>query len=149
MAPAGALAYIHRHRARFLGELKEFVRFPTVSAQPRHAADMQRCASWLAAHLRGIGLEHASVVKTRLHPLVYAESRREPGRQTVLIYGHYDVQPPDPLKEWRSPPFDPVVSGGNLPAERLQPRPQWEPFEWDPCEPFGHPPPPRGPRPPA
>jgi acetylornithine deacetylase/succinyl-diaminopimelate desuccinylase-like protein len=114
MSPAGALAYIERYRARFLSELKEFVRFPTVSAQPRHAADLQRCASWLAAHLRGIGLSQVSVVKTRLHPLVYAESRQEPGRQTVLIYGHYDVQPADPLPEWRSPPFDPVVSGGNL-----------------------------------
>lgn len=114
MSTSGAIAYIERHRPRFLGELKEFVRFPTVSAQPRHAADLQRCASWLAAHLRGIGLSRVNVVKTALHPLVYAESRREPGRQTVLIYGHYDVQPPDPLHEWRSPPFDPVVSGGNL-----------------------------------
>src|SRR5258708_20556087 len=96
MAPAGALAYIDRHRARFLGELKEFVRFPTVSAQPRHAADLQRCASWLAAHLRGIGLKHASVVKTRLHPLVYAESRRQPALQTVLFYRPSHAPPPSP-----------------------------------------------------
>jgi acetylornithine deacetylase/succinyl-diaminopimelate desuccinylase-like protein len=114
MSPAAALAYLDRHRARFLEELKEFVRFPTVSAQPRHAADLQRCASWLAAHLRGIGLTRVNVVKTNRHPLVYAESRREPGRQTVLIYGHYDVQPADPIHEWRSPPFDPVVLDGNL-----------------------------------
>jgi acetylornithine deacetylase/succinyl-diaminopimelate desuccinylase-like protein len=114
MFPAGALAYLDRHRARFLDELKEFVRFPTVSAQPGHRADLQRCASWLAAHLRGIGLHHVRVVKTKGHPLVYAESRPEPGKQTVLIYGHYDVQPPDPLHEWRSPPFEPVVSSGNL-----------------------------------
>jgi acetylornithine deacetylase/succinyl-diaminopimelate desuccinylase-like protein len=114
MSPAGALAYLDRHRTRFLGELKEFVRFPSVSAQPYHAADLQRCASWLAAHLRGIGLGPVRVVKTRRHPLVYGESRPEPGRQTVLIYGHYDVQPADPLHEWRSPPFDPVVSRGNL-----------------------------------
>src|ERR1700722_13113471 len=104
MSPAGALAYLDRHRARFLEELKEFVRFPTVSAQPRHAADLQRCASWLAAHLRGIGLTKVNVVKTNRHPLVYAESRLEPGRPTVLIYGHYDVQPADPIHEWRSPP---------------------------------------------
>jgi len=114
MSPAGALAYLNRHRTRFLDELKEFVRFPTVGAQPRHAADLRRCASWLAAHLRGIGLSDVRMVNTRLHPLVYAESRHEPGRQTVLIYGHYDVQPPEPLQEWRSPPFDPVVSGGNI-----------------------------------
>jgi acetylornithine deacetylase/succinyl-diaminopimelate desuccinylase-like protein len=114
MSPAGALAYLDRHRAQFLEELKEFVRFPTVSAQPRHAADLQRCASWLAAHLRGIGLTKVNVVKTNRHPVVYAESRPEPGRQTVLIYGHYDVQPADPIHEWRSPPFDPVVSNGNL-----------------------------------
>jgi acetylornithine deacetylase/succinyl-diaminopimelate desuccinylase-like protein len=114
MPPAGALAYAVRHRARFLDELKEFVRFPTVSAQPGHAADMHQCAAWLAAHLRRIGLSHVSVIKTRLHPIVYAQTPRDPSKPTVLIYGHYDVQPPDPLHEWRSPPFEPVVADGNL-----------------------------------
>jgi acetylornithine deacetylase/succinyl-diaminopimelate desuccinylase-like protein len=108
------MAYLNRNRTRFLAELKEFVRFPTVSAQPHRARDLERCASWLAAHLRGMGLTRVNVVKTRLHPLVYAESHLDPTRQTVLIYGHYDVQPADPLGEWRSPPFEPVVSEGNL-----------------------------------
>jgi acetylornithine deacetylase/succinyl-diaminopimelate desuccinylase-like protein len=114
MSPGGALAYLDRHRARFLDELKEFVRFQTVSAQPRHATEMNRCAAWLGSQLRRIGLSHVSVIKTRLHPLVYAETGRDPTRQTVLIYGHYDVQPADPLHEWRSPPFEPVVANGNL-----------------------------------
>ena len=106
--------YAQANRSRFLTELKEFVRFPTVSAQPRHADDLKRCASWLAHHLRQIGLEHVSVVATPRHPLVYADWRRAPGRPTVLIYGHYDVQPADPLGEWRSPPFEPTVRGTDL-----------------------------------
>src|SRR5262249_13602404 len=105
MSPADRpLDYANAHRGRFLAELMEFVRFPTVSAQPEHAADLGRCAAWLADHLRGIGLEHVRVVPTRRHPLVYADWLRAPGRPTVLIYGHYDVQPVDPLSEWASPP---------------------------------------------
>src|SRR5262249_27890092 len=108
------LAYAHTHRQRFVTELKDFVRFPSVSAQPKHDGDLKRCAAWLANHLRRIGLEHVDIVPTPRHPLVYAEWRRAPERPTVLIYGHYDVQPADPLHEWRSPPFEPVVHGNNL-----------------------------------
>lgn len=108
------LRYARANEARFLSELREFVRFPSVSAQPRHAADVRRCADWLAAHLSRVGLEHARVIPTARHPVVYADWLRAPGRPTVLIYGHYDVQPVDPLGEWRTPPFEPTVRGRNL-----------------------------------
>jgi acetylornithine deacetylase/succinyl-diaminopimelate desuccinylase-like protein len=108
------LAYAQSHRQRFITELKDFVRFPSVSAQPKHNSDMHKCAAWLANHLQRIGLEHIDIISTPRHPLVYAEWRRAPGRPTVLIYGHYDVQPADPLHEWRSPPFEPVIHGNNL-----------------------------------
>jgi acetylornithine deacetylase/succinyl-diaminopimelate desuccinylase-like protein len=114
MKPLRALAYARRHRSRFVAELKEFVRFPSVSNQPRHAPDIQRCASWLAAHLRRIGLEHVRIVPTSRHPIVYATWQHARGRPTVLVYGHYDVQPAEPLREWRTPPFEPVVRDNNL-----------------------------------
>jgi acetylornithine deacetylase/succinyl-diaminopimelate desuccinylase-like protein len=113
-SPDDALAYARRHRSRFLAELKDFVRFPTVSSQPAHAGDLKKCAAWLASHLRRIGLERVRVVPTRGHPIVYAAWQRAPGAPTVLVYGHYDVLPADPLQEWRSPPFEPVARGGNL-----------------------------------
>ncbi len=114
MSVSSALAYARAHRRRFLTELVDFVRFPTVSAQPKHAADIQKCATWLADHLRQIGLERVRIIQTRGHPLVYGAWTRAPGCPTVLIYGHYDVQPADPLAEWRSPPFEPAIRGGNL-----------------------------------
>ncbi len=106
--------YARNNRRRFLAELQDFVRIPSVSAQPQHAADVKRCAAWLANHLRGIGLEHARVIETARHPIVYADWLRAPGRPTILVYGHYDVQPPEPLNEWRTPPFEPTVRGQNL-----------------------------------
>jgi acetylornithine deacetylase/succinyl-diaminopimelate desuccinylase-like protein len=114
MPVSAALTYAKEHRPQFLAELKDFIRFPAVSAQPKHADDMKKCATWLARHLEKIGLERVKVVPTRQHPVVYAEWRHAPSRPTVLIYGHYDVQPPDPLNEWRSPPFDPVVRGKDV-----------------------------------
>jgi acetylornithine deacetylase/succinyl-diaminopimelate desuccinylase-like protein len=109
-----ALAYARRHRPRFITELKEFVRFPSVSNQPQHARDVRKCASWLAAHLRRIGLEHVLIVPTRRHPIVYATWQHTRGCPTLLIYGHYDVQPAEPLEQWRTPPFEPVVEHNNL-----------------------------------
>lgn len=103
-----------RARARFVSELAEFIRFPSVSAQPVHAKDIQRCAAWLADHLRAVGLEHVEVVRTARHPIVTADWLNAPGRSTLLIYGHYDVQPPEPLDEWKSPPFEPAIRGDYL-----------------------------------
>jgi acetylornithine deacetylase/succinyl-diaminopimelate desuccinylase-like protein len=114
MKPLRAIAYARRQRPRFVAELKEFVRFPTVSSQPRYSRDFQRCAKWLASHLTRIGLEQVRVVPTRYHPIVYAASRQAPGRPTILIYGHYDVQPVEPLDQWKNPPFVPIVKDGKL-----------------------------------
>ena len=114
MNPLRAVAYARRNRPRFVEELKQFVRFPTVSNQPKHARDLRRCASWLAAHLQRIGLESVRVIRTRRHPIVYASWQHAQHRPTLLIYGHYDVQPPEPLSEWSTPPFRPVVRDNNL-----------------------------------
>lgn len=111
---AAPLAYAQAHRSRAVAELQDLVRFPSVSAQPQHAADVRRCAAWLAAHLQRVGLEGVRVIPTPRHPLVYAEWRHAPQRPTVLIYGHYDVQPADPLAAWDTPPFAAVVRGDNL-----------------------------------
>jgi len=106
--------YARAHRARFLAELKRLVRFPSVSAQSKHAGDVRACAEWLAGHLKGIGMQGVRVIATPRHPIVYAEWMGARGRPTVLIYGHYDVQPPDPLQEWTTPPFEPTVRNGYL-----------------------------------
>lgn len=108
------LSYIALNQSRFLSELAEFVRFPTVAGQMEHASDMNACAAWLAKHLRSIGLECVEVISTAGHPIVYAEWPYRGNAPTVLIYGHYDVQPADPLSEWKSPPFEPIVRGSNL-----------------------------------
>ena len=108
------LKYAGQHRNRFLQELKDFVIFPTVSAQAHHRQDLKRCAAWLADHLRKVGLENVRVIQTNRHPIVYADWKRAAGRPTVLIYGHYDVQPAEPLDKWHSPPFEPTVRGDDI-----------------------------------
>jgi acetylornithine deacetylase/succinyl-diaminopimelate desuccinylase-like protein len=114
MSVALALAYARAHRRRSLSELKEFVRFPSISAQPRYAEDIKKCAHWLANDLRRIGFDDVKVITTRQHPLVHAAWSGAAGRPTVLIYGHYDVQPADPIGEWHSPPFEPTIRGNDL-----------------------------------
>jgi acetylornithine deacetylase/succinyl-diaminopimelate desuccinylase-like protein len=109
-----ALAYARRNRPRFEAELGAFIRFASVSAQPRHGGDTAKCAAWLANHLHAVGLEQVQVISTPRHPIVYASWRHAPGNPTVLVYGHYDVQPAEPLKEWRSPPFEPVIRGDDV-----------------------------------
>lgn len=109
-----ATAYAAAQRERFVDELAELVRFPTVSTHPRHAPALAACARWLATHLGRLGLEHVQVMETSRHPLVYADWLRRPGKPTVLIYGHYDVQPVDPLAAWITPPFEPVIRDGAL-----------------------------------
>jgi acetylornithine deacetylase/succinyl-diaminopimelate desuccinylase-like protein len=111
---ARLLAYTRTHRSQFLDELVRFVRFPSVSSQLQHRDDLRNCAAWLAGHLCQIGLEHVQVISTSRHPIVYADWLHAPGRSVILVYGHYDVQPVDPLSEWSSPPFDPQVRNGNL-----------------------------------
>lgn len=106
--------YLEQHRDRFVDDLKAALRIPSVSAQPEHREDVERCAEHLAAHLRGLGLTRVEVVPTAGHPVVYAEWLGAPGRPTALLYGHYDVQPPEPLELWRTPPFEPTLSDGKL-----------------------------------
>lgn len=99
-------SYIDTHRERFLGELIELLRIPSISADPAHKADVERAAQWLLAHLRALGLE-AELWPTEGHPVVYGQWLGAPEGPTVLCYGHYDVQPPDPLDLWQSPPSSP------------------------------------------
>ena len=106
--------YLDEHRDRFIEDLKAALRIPSVSAQPAHRDDVRRCAEHVAAHLRAIGMTRAEVVATAGHPVVYAEWLGAPGRPTAILYEHYDVQPPEPLELWTTPPFEPVVRDGKL-----------------------------------
>jgi acetylornithine deacetylase/succinyl-diaminopimelate desuccinylase-like protein len=106
--------YVAQNEGRFLDELKELLRIPSVSTLPDHNADTTRAAQYCASKMKLAGLENIEVVKTARHPLVYADWLRAPGKPTVLCYGHFDVQPPDPLELWESPPFEPAERNGNL-----------------------------------
>ncbi len=106
--------YIESCRDQHLAELCEFLRIPSVSAKSEHKPDIERAARWVAAKLTSAGFKTVQIVPTNLHPLVYAESLEAPGKPTVLFYGHYDVQPAEPLDLWTSPAFDPTVRDGNL-----------------------------------
>jgi acetylornithine deacetylase/succinyl-diaminopimelate desuccinylase-like protein len=103
-------------RSRWLNQLAELIAFPTISTQPKHRRDMHACCQWLARHLAEIGLQHVQVLPglNGGHPSVYADWLQAPGRPTLLLYGHYDVQPVDPLHAWQSPPFTATIRGGNL-----------------------------------
>jgi acetylornithine deacetylase/succinyl-diaminopimelate desuccinylase-like protein len=114
MHPVRALKYARARRAGFVSELKEFLRFPTVSSEPQRADDIMRCARWLARHLQGIGMERAQIIPTRGNPLVFASWEHATGKPTLLIYGHYDVVPVGSPQQWRIPPFTPTVRGENL-----------------------------------
>lgn len=110
-----AFEYAESHYEDYLSELKELLRIPSVSTLPEHKDDIRRAAEWLRDHLLSIGMARAEVMPTGGHPFVYAEwLEAGDDAPTVLIYGHYDVQPPDPLDEWVSPPFEPVERDGNL-----------------------------------
>jgi acetylornithine deacetylase/succinyl-diaminopimelate desuccinylase-like protein len=111
---SSAVAYAQKNHPRFLSELKDLLRIPSVSTAPEHAADCRRAAETLTAELNRIGMENARIIETAGHPLVYADWLHASGKPTVLAYGHYDVQPPDPLDEWHSPPFEPIERDGNL-----------------------------------
>jgi acetylornithine deacetylase/succinyl-diaminopimelate desuccinylase-like protein len=112
-----ALDYARSHHDEFLVELKQFLRIPSVSTQAEHKPDVERAAVWLRDRLLSAGFSEARVMPTAGHPVVYAE-RMDAGRDasTVLIYGHYDVQPPDPLDLWDTPPFEPTIVGDEIVA---------------------------------
>ncbi len=109
-----ALEYAQQNKARFTEELIDLVRIPSISTTPAHRPDIQRAAEWIAGQLKAIGFE-TRLYETPGHPLVYAEwLAAGPDAPTVLIYGHYDVQPVEPLSEWLTPPFEPTVRDGDL-----------------------------------
>jgi acetylornithine deacetylase/succinyl-diaminopimelate desuccinylase-like protein len=107
-------AFVQTNQPRFLDELKDFLRIPSISTLPEHAADVQRAAQFVADGLKAAGLENIEIIPTKRHPLIYADWLHAPGKPTVLCYGHYDVQPADPLELWTSPPFEPSVRDGNI-----------------------------------
>ena len=111
---AAAIAHARTHRERAVTELCELLRFPSVSSQPDQAADVRACAEWLAGRLRRIGRPRVEIVPTPRHPLVVGEWCGAPGRPHLLVYGHYDVQPVEPLELWTSPPFTPTVRDGRV-----------------------------------
>lgn len=110
----GTDTFVEQNRDRLLDELKDFLRIPSVSTLPEHRDDIERAAQFVAESLRHAGMENVEVIPTGKHPLVYADWMHAPGKPTVLCYGHYDVQPADPLELWNSPPFEPTVRDGNI-----------------------------------
>ena len=106
--------FLDETREQGLRELEDFLRIPSISSQPERADDVRRAAGHLAEQYERIGLENAEVIDTAGHPVVYADWLKAPGKPTVLLYGHYDVQPVDPLDLWTSPPFEPIRQDGQL-----------------------------------
>lgn len=112
--PSAVDTYVKENEPRFLEELLDFLRIPSISTLPEHKSDVARAAQFVADSLKRAGLENVEAIETGKHPLVYADWLHAPGKPTVLCYGHYDVQPPDPLELWESPPFEPSIRNGNI-----------------------------------
>jgi acetylornithine deacetylase/succinyl-diaminopimelate desuccinylase-like protein len=106
--------FVTQHRDRIMEELKELLRIPSISTAPEHASDCRKAAEWVAAQLRKLGCPSVELLASDTHPVVYGKGPEVPGKPTVIAYGHYDVQPPDPLDEWTTPPFEPAIRDGNL-----------------------------------
>lgn len=106
--------YQDTHQERFLNELLELLRIPSISAKSENKADMIKCAEAVKARLEEAGADKAEIYQTEGHPIVYAEKIIDPAKPTVLVYGHYDVQPPEPLDLWKSPPFEPTIIDGKI-----------------------------------
>lgn len=107
-------SYLETNKQRYLDELIELLRIPSISAKTEHAPDMQRCAEKVKEALLAAGADKAEIIQTAGHPIVYGEKLIDPTLPTVLVYGHYDVQPADPLELWDSGPFDPVIKDGKI-----------------------------------
>ena len=101
--------YFDDNQARFTDELLDFLRIPSISSLSEHMPDVWRAAEWVAARSAAAGMENVVIMETGAHPVVYADWLHAPGKPTIMIYGHYDVQPVDPLHLWESPPFEPVI----------------------------------------
>src|SRR5438874_7655188 len=111
---SAAVSYARDNQQRFLSELKDLLRIPSISTLEEHKSDVRKAAEFVDNELRRIGMENVEVIPTNGHPLVYADWLHAAGKPTALMYAHYDVQPPDPLDEWISPPFEPQERNGNL-----------------------------------
>ena len=111
---SNAVAFAQQNHPRFLDELKALLRIPSISTLPENKEDCRKAAEFLVAELKRIGMEHVRLIETEGHPLVYADWLHAAGKPTALVYGHYDVQPPDPLDEWHTPPFEPTERNGNI-----------------------------------
>ena len=114
MSNSGALKFAEENGARFVDELKALLRIPSISTSPENKDDVRRAAEFVAAELKRIGMDNVRLIETEGHPLVYADHLHAGEKPTVLCYGHYDVQPAEPLEEWISPPFEPTERDGNL-----------------------------------
>jgi acetylornithine deacetylase/succinyl-diaminopimelate desuccinylase-like protein len=110
-----AITYFRQNKDQFIGDLQELLRIPSVSTDPAKKEDVHRAAEWIVAQLKAIGIEHVAIFPTPVHPIIYGDHLKA-GKDvpTVLVYGHYDVQPAEPLDLWNSDPFEPVIKGENL-----------------------------------
>src|SRR5258708_6309445 len=107
--------YINSNKDRYIDELKEFLSFPSISTNPENKKDVEACAKYCKEHLENLGMEHVTVYPTQGHPIVYADwLNAGADKPTLLIYGHYDVQPVDPLDLWTSPPFKAEIRGDSI-----------------------------------
>jgi len=106
--------FVNVNRDRYLQELKAFLAIPSISALPQHAGDVKKCAEWTADEMRRIGLQNVKLIDTPGNPVVYGDWLNAPGKPTILFYGHYDVQPVDPLDLWESPPFEATIRDGEI-----------------------------------
>ncbi|WP_026342321.1 dipeptidase [Paenibacillus fonticola] len=107
-------SYFQKHREQHLNELKQLLTIPSISALSEHKPDIAKAADWISSSLSSAGLENVEIIPTKGHPIIYADHLHAPGKPTVLVYGHYDVQPVDPLHLWETPPFEPSIRDGKL-----------------------------------
>jgi acetylornithine deacetylase/succinyl-diaminopimelate desuccinylase-like protein len=114
MPSIDVIDFINTNRDRYIDELKHFLAIPSVSALPEHASDVKRCAEWTAGEMRRVGLKNVRLVETAGNPVVYGDWLHASGAPTMLLYGHYDVQPVDPVDLWESPPFEATVRDGEI-----------------------------------
>src|ERR1700674_910029 len=109
------LSYIDSNRQRYIEELKKFLSFPSISTNPENKKDIEECAYYIKEHLEHIGMQNVKVMPTKGHPIVYADwLNAGKDKPVILIYGHYDVQPVDPLNLWTTPPFEASIRGENI-----------------------------------
>ena len=123
--------FINDNKDKFLNELLDLLKIPSVSADPAYAGDVRKTAEFVANSLNDAGADKVEIFETKGHPIVYGEKMVDPSLPTVLVYGHYDVQPPDPVELWDSPPFEPVIKKTELHPEGTL---TWHPHVMPTCD---------------